>query len=46
MGGFGGASYALMAMQQTREDARTEGRTETRADDVLTVLRVRVRSPR
>ena len=35
----------LMAMQQTWEDARTEGRaegrTETRADDVLTVLRVR-----
>lgn len=38
-----------MAMQQTWEDARTEGRTEgraegrteTRADDVLTVLRVR-----
>jgi hypothetical protein len=31
----------LMAMQQTWEDARTEGRTETRADAVLTVLRVR-----
>jgi serine/threonine-protein kinase len=31
----------LVAMQQTREDARTEGRTETRAADVLTVLRVR-----
>jgi hypothetical protein len=38
-----------MAMQQTWEDARTEGRaegraegrTETRADDLLTVLRMR-----
>jgi hypothetical protein len=31
----------VMAMQQTWEYARTEGRTETRAGDVLTVLRVR-----
>ncbi|HEX2691532.1 MAG TPA: hypothetical protein VHN14_33200 [Kofleriaceae bacterium] len=31
----------IMAMYKSWEDARTEGRTETRADAVLTVLRVR-----
>jgi hypothetical protein len=31
----------LMAMQQTWEDAKTEARTETRANDVLTVLACR-----
>jgi hypothetical protein len=31
----------LMAMQQTWEDARTEGRTETQVKAVLTVLRAR-----
>jgi hypothetical protein len=31
----------IVAIQKSWEDARTEGRTETRANDVLTVLRVR-----
>jgi hypothetical protein len=31
----------IVAMHKSWEDARTEGRTETRADAVLTVLRVR-----
>ena len=31
----------IVAMQRSWEDARAEGRTEARAKDVLTVLRVR-----